>query len=685
MSEKIEKFEDFLNERKTREEKDAEKAKTKLAKAEKWKEKAKDAYEEGKDKRGDKRTRKAKKYEQDALELNPDLDTSELDAEIKEIEDTDWKEEFDITTSFLGRKVKAKDLEFIKKLKIKGDEISPDELVLFLKTVKTYINEYWDEIEDEKGTDDYRSTHHDEMILQVKHRRNKVVFNYKEGRWTDKVKLVIDKDVFDDEDNKEKLSDELDKLIGTKHLTDKEEGRVADKYRKDKDKKILTPVVVADVVIDKTEDLLPKVEDVVEELNTPDNGFIQESIKILIDEKLFRSGVTSFHNTDEQRIFDHFVTKNAKKTINPKNVDAILRGYKQKIALRESKLEEGLLGDMWDATVDTVKGAWGATKRAFQSVVGTESKGVVQDLMWAYNTDAKTVSSDMNEMLKKLGDAYGDMLTKQVKKTATAIKKEAEKNPDKFDELAESIMISEDTGDMITGGMIGAQVMKSRMKKKAGQAVAGETAKQFAKRQAYKGFTRAAASQTAKKVGGRALARGIGGRLLSGALLTPLASIGPVGWVIIGVVGTAALGTYLWNTFDEQQHQIAHIFLLMWASQSPVFLQEMNRAGIKINKNLKANVNIEELEKILSTEVGTIEGEVVDEGDNTNESNIVKTFEAFYEVNNKDLSMFNMNVTDTDGNVIFNESVEYDAIKELKKDFKEKGYKITLKKDKDDK
>jgi len=114
----------------------------------------------------------------------------------------------------------------------------------------------------------------------------------------------------------------------------------------------------------------------------------------------------------------------------------------------------------------------------------------------------------------------------------------------------------------------------------------------------------------------------------------------------------------------------------------------MKRAGIQLNENIKPNVDEDKLRSILSEPIAEVETETETE---TNEGRkYVKTFESMYPVDKDtktayNTAMFNMSVTDEEENIVFNENVEYDAIKELKKDFKEKGYKIAIKKVSDEK
>ena len=728
MNQNIDKFDNFLLEK--------SRAERKLKRAEKKLRKAKEHSEEGKDEKAKREIEKAKELLAKVKELDPKLDIAEVESDITEVEDVDWKEEFDITTAFLGKRVKSDDFDCIKKIKIVGNEISPEEVILFLKSVRTYINQNWDDIKDGDGKEDYRSTHNDKMVLDINNKSKKITFTYKEkgGIFVDKAKLEIDKDIFDDKENRDKMSAELDKLIGTKHFVGKE-GKVSQKYNVDKDKVILKDVAVGDVIVKKAETIgeNPKVQQEIKELVTPSASFIKDSINLLVAEKLNLGGLTDMANTDEQKIFDWFVANNAKKTINSKNVDAILTGYKRKKAITN----EAWYNDWDDFTDATV----GGVKRAWKSVAGTESEGVVKDLIKAFNTDAKTVSNDMNDMLRKMGDAYGDLITKEVEKASVKIKQNANANPEKYEQLAEGLTLNENSSaSVINNIMIGTTVasaipslknkkpstasLKSAnaVKKNMGKLSPkelfakgkGVNGKFLSKEAIAKGNTRAGkrALRKAEKTFVRNVAkqgvkqgakRGLGGLLMRGgggmASLLGIGSIPVVGWVIIAVVAVGAMWYWLYNTFSEQQHQIAHIFLLMWASQSPIFLQEMKRAGIRINENMKLNIDEEKLGSMLGqsviedeTETEEVEYEEVEDGtemqseSKVNESRTsVKTFESFINVSNDTKSayntvMFNMSVTDEEENIVFNENVEYDAIKELKKDFKEKGYKIAIKK-----
>jgi hypothetical protein len=730
MNKNIDKFDNFLLEKS-----DDKKAISKLKRAEDKVEDAKKYYSKGSDDRADKKLKKAKEYLEEIKVLDPDLDTSEIESDIEELESVNWKEEFDIkSSSFFGKRIKSDDFDYLDKIKIIGNEISPDEAILFFKTVRTYINLKWDDIKDDSGKSEYLSTHHEKMVLDINNRRREVKFSYREGRISDVIKLYIDKDKFDNDENKERIVAELDKLIGTKHLVDKEEGKISKKYNVKKDDIILVPTI-EDEIVKKAEKIAenPVIQQTVKELVVPNSSFIRDSINLLVSEKLNVGMV----NTDEQAIFDWFVTNNDKKTINGKNIDAILTGYKRK----KATANEAWYNDWDDFTDATV----GGIKRGWKSVAGTESKGVVQDLMNAYNTDAKTVSKDMNDMLRKMGDAYGNLITREVEKASVKIKQSSNNS----EPVGESFMFNENAvaGSPITinnvmNGVMVASAIPAVKNKKIPSSVKSSASKvadaskkvklspteRFAKGQspfkngfisksekaflntrkgkkALKVAERQFLKKASKKVAVQGAKRGIGGLLLRGgggiASLLGIGSIPVVGWVIIGVVAVSALSYYLYNTFSEQQHQIAHIFLLMWASQSPTFLQEMKRAGIRLNENLKLNIDEEKLGQMLGQSIE--EEPVAEEVPETEYQEVetpkgveedlkervsIKKFESFISVKNEDtvkeVNMFNMSVSDKENNIVFNENVEYDAIKELKKDFKEKGYKIAVKKAKKD-
>ncbi len=87
--------------------------------------------------------------------------------------------------------------------------------------------------------------------------------------------------------------------------------------------------------------------------------------------------------------------------------------------------------------------------------------------------------------------------------------------------------------------------------------------------------------------GGAALAARGGASTVAKGGLAGVSRLGgllmnPYVWIGIAVIAAVAGGWYLWNSFDEQQDQLATIFLIMWASGSPEFHKELKQNGIVI-------------------------------------------------------------------------------------------------------
>lgn len=510
------KFEDFLNERTQSE--------RLLDKAKKEKERAEELFTKGKDKRAERKLEKSKQNLDKAKYINPNIDTKDIEQDVKDIEKIDWEKEFDTTSSLLGKKQKLDNFDIVKKIKVNGDEISPNELKEFLKSVNSYVNEFWNDIPDENDDVDYQSPFNDDVKLKVIHKRNSVVFVYKEGKTTDKVKLIIDKDIFDDKNNKKVLSDEITKLTANERLTGEKDSVLNKNYDSKKDdKKILTPDVVNAPSVEtintiaETPEVKQEAEQIVKDLTILDNGFVQSTIKMLLEENL----TTGMSNTNEDRIYKHFVIDNAINTMNTKNIDAILNGYKQKMALKESRIREGFTD-------------------IFNSVVDTKSEGLVKDLMNAYNTDANVMTTKINERLDSLAKVYTEAIQNNIKTN-------------------ESFNIED--------AVIGALAMKFLPKIGGGL------------------------------IGGGAATTAASGTVATAATGT-LLGIGPVGWIIIAAIVVGAGTTYwLSSSFKEQETQLATILLMMYASQSPIFLKELQVAGIKINPN---KLDKDKLSKLLS-------------------------------------------------------------------------------------
>ncbi len=216
----------------------------------------------------------------------------------------------------------------------------------------------------------------------------------------------------------------------------------------------------------------------------------------------------------------------------PENISEILIRYKKK----KSTMNESWYND----TDDLVDATVGSTNRATQSMRTQESKGVVGDLMWAFNTDAKTLTNDINKALTKLSSAYQTELNKAI------------------DNLSNIKLVKEalDTTSVLTGLLASGYVLKKSpmLAKLVGIRGGGAVAARGA---AASGWSGAAASGSTVAKGGLTGVSRLGGLLAN-----------PYVWIGIAVVAAVAGGWYLWNVIDEQQNQLATIFLIKTLSYS---------------------------------------------------------------------------------------------------------------------
>jgi methionine salvage enolase-phosphatase E1 len=433
---------------------------------------------------------------------------------------------FDVKTSDFRDKIKATDFKFINKLKILGDTVSDSEKNDFLKAVKTYLGEYWSKMNSGDLPKEYQSPYTD-AIIQIKRVSilgiGRTVFLYKEGV-NDKIKLVFSNSDFKDDSNKDEIIKEIDSIIGSEKIADE----ISKNYDITKDEKNIDGTTGAKKQTEQpstTPQIDPKKEkqtsDLIAKLYTPDANFVKSAITLLIDNKL-NIGST---NTDEDSIYDFFVTKNAKNCIVNKNIDDILIGYrKQKSLLKES---------LWDDIS-------GATSRATQSITTQTSKGVVGDLMNAFNSDTQTLNRDINNALQKIAKAYQT----EINKTATSLASK---------KINEGFGISDILSTIVLGA-IGKGTI-SKVGSMLGKASAAEA--------------------SAAEVSTVARGAGVGSRAL-------VFLANPWVWGGLLVVATVYGSYYLWNSFDEQQNQLATIMLLMWMSGSKELLKEFKQNGIVV-------------------------------------------------------------------------------------------------------
>jgi hypothetical protein len=508
------------------------------------------ALKDGNDSKADRLLRKATRKLDKASKLDPSINTEEITNKLVSLKndettsdetksETETGEEkpkdLDVKTSDLRNKIKVDDFKFVNKFKVIGDTISTEEKDNFLKTVKTYLDEYWNDLKKGDIAKEYQSPY-TQSNIKVKRQSalNRIVFLYKEGA-NDKMKFVFNLSDFDKPENKDVIFTEIDTIVGSENI----QKELVSNYSKEEDDKKTSGHEVGknDTLANTNTETSPKEEpkldtaptkkegDAVESLK-PNPAFVSQAIKLLIDEKL-NIGST---NTDEDAIYNFFVTKNAKNCVVDKNIDDILIGYKK----QKSTLKEG-----WDM-ID-------ATKRAFQSVVDTKSKGVVGDLMNAFNSDKATLNRDINNALGKITSAYQKDL---------------------------NLAISDKS--KVKEGVTSSAI------KFIGNILLSPTGLNIVSKSASKG----------------ALLRGVG---MGSRILTVCTN--PWFWGPILVAGTAYASYQLWQSFDEQQNQLATIILLMWFSGSKELLAELKQNGIVINtpkidtSKLKELVNNNELYK----------------------------------------------------------------------------------------
>jgi hypothetical protein len=504
-----------------------------------------------------------------AEKLDPNINTQDVSDKIISLdnvispkgEDTDG-DKFNTISKKHRDKIKLTDFDIVNKIKILGDNISNDELQGFLKTLKTYLNEYWDDLQ--KGhnfPEEYQSPYTD-FTLNVKRKFGQTKFVYKEGAF-DKIKLVFSNKDFFEQGNKQMIEAEINDVLDSEHI----KNEIIDNYVPEKDKMVYREPV-------KTEEQIPavsveqnkQIEKVATELIKKDETFINNTVKFLIDEKLN----IGFANTDEDKIYNYFVKQNAQKLVVADNITEILIGYKKKKAT---------MNESWDDFVDSTVGA---TKRATQSIRTQESKGVVGDLMWAFNTDARTLSKDINTSLSKIGSAYQKELNK-------AIDGFGKINMMKEDIEYSSIL----TGMLVAGFALKKSPMLARLAglKGATSAVSGGeglASSTLAKNAARLGI-RSASGGTASTV----MRGGLAGVSRMGGLLA-----NPYVWIGLAVIAAVGGSWYLWNSFDEQQDQLATMFLIMWASGSEEFHKELRENGVIVKA---PDIDISKLNNLLSS------------------------------------------------------------------------------------
>jgi hypothetical protein len=502
----------------------------KASRAERKREKAEDLLDDidsainaGDDDKAERLLKRATKKIDRAEELNPSIDTEEIATKLTQLHselsgETAPEDNFDYKSKDSRDKIKLDNFDITNKIKILGNEISNDEVQAFLKTVNNYLDEYWDKLKD--GDDfprEYQSPHTD-FTIEVKRKFGRTVFFHKEGA-NDKIKIVFNNKDFSKDENKETIISEIEDVKDSENI----KKEIGDNYEPEKDdnKNIPTnPEQFDNIVPPAVQD---KVEEIAIQLTTKDDYFINETVKMLVEEELN----ISYSNTDEDKIYNYFVTKNVKKIIVLENINEILVKYKKKKAsMNESWYNN--LDDLSDATV-------GSTQRATQSMRTQDSKGVVGDLMWAFNTDAKTISDDINKALSKIASAYQQELNKAI---------------DKLPSLKEGV----DTTSVLSGMLASGYALKKSP-----------------------GLARLIGIRGGASASGTVARGGLAGISRLGGLLA-----NPYVWIAIAVIAVGASGWYLWNSFDEQQNQLATIFLLMWASGSPEFHKELKQNGIII-------------------------------------------------------------------------------------------------------
>ncbi len=537
----LEHFEEFKNSQHLNEDA-ARKAARKKRNADNLIKKAEKALEEGDKEKADRLLNRASKRIDSADKLVDDVEFDQMRREITDLktqatgedtsttpDETPEENKFDLESKEHRDKIKADGFEYINKLKVKGDSISNEELNGFLKTVKNYLNEYWDKLNDGEFPSEYQSPYTD-FTLVVTRGLGRTVFKYKEGQFTDKIKLVFSNSDFKKEGAKDKIMSELDVLLGSDDIKKEVEENNTDKTN-DTYNEPVAPVVPPD----KTSEVPAvdpgtqnKVGASADAFSRKDDNFINEAVKLLIAEKLNVGSV----NTNEDLIYDFFVKKNATKVLVAENMTGVLVNYKKQKSMSN------------ESVVDSFK-------RATQSVTTQESKGVIGDLMNAFNTDAAKISKDMNEKMRKIAGAF-----------------QAELNKVSAGQVKE--WFGMDTSSLLGGYFVGRNLPKvvNLMKKKEAVAAATNT-------------------QAIQTAGG-----GIKGVSRFGKFLT-----NPYFWVPL-MLGSAAVGSkLLWNSFDAQQTQVSQIILLMWASGSIEVTNEMKKNGIRFTV---PNIDISKLKGVMA-------------------------------------------------------------------------------------
>lgn len=362
------------------------------------------------------------------------------------------------------------------------------------------------------------------------------MFKYKED-WANKIKFQIDLKSFKPE-FKDDILKELEEI--------KNDANVAE-IEKELEKRT-TPLDEQPL---GTTDLPPQLSDAgkqIEEaerkaepaLTVKDDAFVKDTIKIMVEEKL----TSGMHDTDENRIFKWFCGsfENKLKTANKANVDAILIGYRNEIA-RTSVVKDSLSHKRSTNTrvfeetggfMDTLSNIGKQVVDATKSVVSSDSDGLVKDLINAFNSDVDTVNSDIDKYLR----VFTESCQRQVRDFA--MKKES------FD-ISDAITVA----SVVYGGI------KAR------------------------GFLKGVPKEATTSVSG-----GLGRKIAAGAL-----KIATKHWITLLVVTAAYTGYKIFTSIAEQQSQLANIFVLMYASESPVFLQECAKAGVKF-PNYSVDVSI---------------------------------------------------------------------------------------------
>ncbi len=504
-----------------------------LNKAEEINQEIEDALAQGDTEKAEKLLNRSIKKIQRAKKLNPTIDITDIETKMdvlsKDIigdesttgnvldnstsgESTD---EFDINTRDFRDKIKLKNFKFINKIKKIGDEISLEELHSFLGAVKSYINEYWDYLDN--GSDfpkNYISPYNDFEIQVRKNLIGDIVFFYKEGG-NDKLKLKLSKKDFDDKANKDIIIKEINDVLDSKKVSDE----VKKDYDIEKDDKIATSTNKSEVDFQ-----LPPLEtqkmttNTITALTKKDDAFVSETVKMLIDAKLN----ISYENTDETALYDYFI-KNSKKFVVKENVDDILIKYRQK----KSTLKEST---WWDDSVSSFN-------RATQSMSTRKSNGVVGDLLWAFNSDAKKVSNDMQKIINRLASSYQKELNMSI------------------EDLGKKYQVKENLGigEFLSGALLSGLALKKMPKLASMVGIGG-------------------GSSTSTVARG-----GLSGVSKMGRLLT-----NPYTWLAIAIIagGYGAMNTF--SSFDEQQYQIAIMLIMMYSSGSSELNKEFKINGIKV-------------------------------------------------------------------------------------------------------